>query len=114
MGQVVDAGLPASSLITFMGQGVEKRKTGQQFFVLSIQLKTNADNESGSGPLGDSRAEMSRFTKFTTYIQAELNEDEFGSGGSLTQNLIVKLRDGMAIVNPPYKNQLSDEERMQN
>ena len=54
---------------------------------------------------------MSRFSKFTTYIQEEINEEEFGRGGSLTQNLIIKMRDGMAIVNPPYKNNLNEEEK---
>ena len=52
--------------------------------------------------IGDEKSEKSRFKKFQTYIQAELNEDEFDNG-SLTQSLIVKLKDGMAIVNPAYK-----------
>ena len=79
---------------------------------MSIQLKTNADTESvGCKLIGETNSEMSRFTKFTTYIQAEINEKEFGSDGSLTQNLIIKMRDGMAIVNPPYKNNLTEEEK---
>ena len=99
-----------------MGQGVTKNKSNQQFYLLCIQLKTNAEEnaDSGSSPVvGDPKSEMSRFSKFATYIQAELNEDEFDNGGSLTQNLILKLKDGMAIVNPAYKKTLNEEEQKQ-
>jgi len=52
---------------------------------------------------------MERFRKFVTYVAAELNEDDFDKG-SLTQTLIVKLKDGMSIVNPAYKKALTGEE----
>ena len=62
--------------------------------------------------LGDAGAEMSRFQKLCSYLSEEINSDEFDSG-SLTQSLIVALRDGMAVVNPPYKKKLTDEELQQ-
>ena len=84
--------------------------SGSTFYLLSVQLKTNAEDDAKGMMVGDPEAEMSRFCKLVTYIQEELNEDEFDNG-SLTQNLIVKMKDGMAIVNPPYKKKLSDEEK---
>ena len=59
--------------------------------------------------VGDQQAEMERFRKFITYVGAELNEDDFDKG-SLTQTLIVKLKDGMSIVNPAYKKTLTSED----
>ena len=66
-----------------MGQGILQAKTGSTFYLLCIQLKTNAEDD-GSGLVGDQQAEMSRFNKFSNYVHQEVNDDAFDSGGSLT------------------------------
>ena len=88
-------------LVSYMGQGLLQAKTGTTFYLLSVHLKTNAEDDS-TGMIGDPQAEMSRFTKLAAYMQQEVNDDDFDSG-SLTQSLSIKMREGMAVVNPPYK-----------
>ena len=41
-----------SNLVAFMGQGILQAKTGTTFYLLCIQLKTNAEDD-GSGMVGD-------------------------------------------------------------
>ena len=106
--KMIDVCADVNSPTVYMGQGVRQDRTGHQYYLLSVQQKKNTDDES-QGMIGDAKSEMSRFKKFQTYIQAELNEDEFDNG-SLTQSLIVKLKDGMAIVNPAYKKNMTEEE----
>ena len=73
----------SNALTTFMGQAVMQYGTGSTFYLLCVQLKTNAEDDAKGMIVGDESAELSRFSKFVTYIQEELNEEEFDNG-SLT------------------------------
>lgn len=44
------------------------------------------------------------------YISYELGEDNIDSG-SLTQGLIIKLKDGMSVANPIYKKDITEEDK---